>query len=80
MGEEVRISHLGLKPAPSSEKADIGSTGKSTDIRHIASSWTRPGARSPPTCAIPAENSAPLAHSPMYILYLAHEEKNKSCS
>ena len=42
MGEEVRISHLGLKPAPSSEKADIGSTEKSTDIRHIASSWTRP--------------------------------------
>ena len=38
MGEEVRISHLGLKPAPSSEKADIGSTEKSTDIRHIASS------------------------------------------
>ena len=26
MGEEVRISRLGLKPAPRSEKADIGST------------------------------------------------------
>ena len=70
LGEEVRISHLGLKPAPSSEKADIGSTEKSTDIRHIASSWLRPGARSPPACAISAEKSAPLAHSPMYILSL----------
>ena len=26
LGEEVRISRLGLKPAPRSEKADIGST------------------------------------------------------
>ena len=78
MGKEVRISRLGLKPAPSSEKADIGSTGKSTDIRHIASSWTRPGARSPPACAISAENSAPLAHSPMYILYLEQLVLNKT--
>ena len=78
LGEEVRISHLGLKPAPSSEKADIGSTEKSTDIRHIASSWTRPGARSPPACAISAENSAPLAHSPMYILYLEQLVLNKT--
>ena len=28
LGEEVRISRLGLKPAPRSEKADIGSTEK----------------------------------------------------
>ena len=78
LGEEVRISRLGLKPAPRSEKAEIGSTEKSTDIRHIASSWTRPGARSPPACAISAENSAPLAHSPMYILYLEQLVLNKT--
>ena len=29
LGEEVRISRLGLKPAPRSEKAEIGSTEKS---------------------------------------------------
>ena len=38
LGEEVRISRLGLKPAPRSEKAEIGSTGNPTDIRHIISS------------------------------------------
>ena len=69
MGEEVRISRLGLKPAPRSEKAYIGSTEKSTDIRNIASSWLRPGARPPPAYAISAQNSLPLAHSPMYFFY-----------
>ena len=39
LGEEVRISRLGLKPAPRSEKAEIGSTGKPSDMRrHIISS------------------------------------------
>ena len=69
LGEEVRISRLGLKPAPRSEKAYIGSTEKSTDIRNIASSWLRPGARPPPAYAISAQNSLPLAHSPMYFFY-----------
>ena len=69
LGEEVRISRLGLKPAPRSEKADIGSTENSTDIRRIKTSWLRPGAHAPSTCAISAENPAPLAHSPMYFFY-----------
>ena len=38
LGEEVRISRLGLKPAPRSEKAEIGSTENPTDMRHIISS------------------------------------------
>ena len=69
LGEEVRISRLGLKPAPRSEKADIGSTENSTDIRRIKTSWLRPRAHAPSTCAISAEKSAPLAHSPMYFFY-----------
>ena len=69
LGEEVRISRLGLKPAPPSEKADIGSTENSTDIRRIKTSWLRPGAHAPSTCAVSAEKSAPLAHSPMYFFY-----------
>jgi hypothetical protein len=69
LGKEVRISRLGLKPAPSSEKADIGSTEKSTDIRRNKTGWLRPGAHAPSTCAISAENPAPLAHSPMYFFY-----------
>ena len=69
LGEEVRISRLGLKPAPRSEKADIGSTENSTDIRRIKTSWLRPGAHAPSTCAISAENPAPLAHSPMHFFY-----------
>ena len=69
LGEEVRISRLGLKPAPRSEKADIGSTENSTDIRRIKTSWLRPRAHAPSTCAISAEKSAPLAQSPMYFFY-----------
>ena len=69
LGEEVRISRLGLKPAPRSEKADIGSTENSTDIRRIKTSWLRPRAHAPSTCASSAEKSAPLAHSPMYFFY-----------
>ena len=69
LGEEVRISRLGLKPAPRSEKADIGSTENSTDIRRIKTSWLRPRAHAPSTCAISAEKSAPLADSPMYFFF-----------
>ena len=69
LGEEVRISRLGLKPAPRSEKAEIGSTEKSTDIRRKKTCWLRPGAHAPSTCASSAEKSAPLAHSPMYFFY-----------
>ena len=58
-----------LKPAPRSEKADIGSTENSTDIRRIKTSWLRPRAHAPSTCAISAEKSAPLAQSPMYFFY-----------
>ena len=77
LGEEVRISRLGLKPAPRSEKADIGSTEKLTDIRRITSSQLRPGACSPPAYAISAEKTAPLAHSPMRLLHVEQLVPNK---
>ena len=69
LGEEVRISRVELKPTPRSENADIGSTEKSTDIRRKKTCWLRPGAHAPSTCAISAENPAPLAHSPTYFFY-----------
>ena len=69
MDEEVRISRLVLKPALRRENADIGSTENSTDIRRIKTSWLRPRAHAPSTCAISAEKSAPLAQSPMYFFY-----------
>ena len=57
MGEEVRISRLGLKPAPRSEKADIGSTENSTDIRRIKTASPGRG-RLEPSRALTAEGGA----------------------
>ena len=69
LGEEVRISRLGPKPAPRSGKADIGSTEKSTDMRHIASRCLRPRARPPSACAISAQNSLPLKRNTLACFY-----------
>ena len=43
LGEEVRISRLGLKPAPRSEKADIGSTENERTYGAIKRAGCDPG-------------------------------------
>ena len=69
LGVEVRISRLGLKPAPRSEKADIGSTENSTDIRRIKTSWQRPWAHAPSTCAVSAKKTLFLEHHILAFFY-----------